>query len=126
MLSTIDPSWLAEDSVTESDSRLNNLLVEEIASSACIRQHLAVELEHMSEKYVRASDIADYIYCRRSWWLSRGRLQRPEDDGPFARGTRVPPAARPAGATRSIWGRRIALDSSLSSWQSSSLLLGGG
>ena len=27
----------------------------------------------MSYKWVRASEISDYIYCRRSWWLKRVR-----------------------------------------------------
>lgn len=25
----------------------------------------------MSEKLIRAREIGDYVYCRRSWWLSR-------------------------------------------------------
>jgi hypothetical protein len=33
-------------------------------------------MEHMSEKWIRASEISDYLYCRRSWWLKRSkRLQ---------------------------------------------------
>jgi len=27
----------------------------------------------MSDKWVRASDISDYVYCGRSWWLQRVR-----------------------------------------------------
>jgi CRISPR/Cas system-associated exonuclease Cas4 (RecB family) len=62
----------------------------------------------MSEKYVRASDITNYIYCRRSWWLENVAGQRPQDDGPFARGTTY---HRQHGrlVRRSIWGRRIAI-----------------
>ena len=25
----------------------------------------------MSDKTIRASEIAEYVYCRRAWWLSR-------------------------------------------------------
>ena len=25
----------------------------------------------MSDKLIRASEIAEYVYCRRAWWLSR-------------------------------------------------------
>ena len=28
-------------------------------------------LEHMSENWIRASDISEYAYCRRAWWLHR-------------------------------------------------------
>lgn len=30
----------------------------------------------MSEQWIRASEIADYAYCRRSWWLKRVRRVR--------------------------------------------------
>jgi hypothetical protein len=25
----------------------------------------------MSERWIRASELADYVYCRRAWWLRR-------------------------------------------------------
>ena len=31
----------------------------------------SAKLEHMSDKMIRASEIAEYVYCRRAWWLSR-------------------------------------------------------
>jgi hypothetical protein len=33
----------------------------------------AVKLEHMSEKWIRASEISSYVYCRRAWWLQQIR-----------------------------------------------------
>jgi hypothetical protein len=27
----------------------------------------------MSDKWIRASEISDYVYCGRSWWLQRVR-----------------------------------------------------
>jgi hypothetical protein len=34
-------------------------------------------IEHMSYQWVRASEIADYVYCRRAWWLRRVRGVEP-------------------------------------------------
>ena len=29
------------------------------------------KIEHMSDYWIRASEISNYVYCRRSWWLKR-------------------------------------------------------
>jgi hypothetical protein len=62
----------------------------------------------MSENFVRASEISDYVYCRRSWWLSRVAGYRSQNVADFARGTHY---HRQHGrlAQRAVWGRRFAL-----------------
>ena len=30
-----------------------------------------IKLEHMSDQLIRASEIAEYVYCHRAWWLRR-------------------------------------------------------
>lgn len=62
----------------------------------------------MSEKYIRASDITDYVYCRRSWWLSRVAGYTSQNAAAFNRGAAYHQQhSRLVG--RAIWGRRIAL-----------------
>jgi CRISPR/Cas system-associated exonuclease Cas4 (RecB family) len=34
---------------------------------------MEVNIEHMSYKWIRASEIAEYTYCRRAWWLRHTR-----------------------------------------------------
>ena len=38
----------------------------------------SAKVEHMSDEWIRASEIAEYVYCRRAWWLRRvgGRASR--------------------------------------------------
>ncbi len=31
------------------------------------------KIEHMSYSWIRASEIGEYVYCRRGWWLRRVR-----------------------------------------------------
>lgn len=37
------------------------------------------KIERMSDKIIQASEISDYIYCRRAWWLKRIHGHRPEN-----------------------------------------------
>ena len=30
-------------------------------------------IEHMSYRWIRASEISEYVYCRRAWWLKQTR-----------------------------------------------------
>ena len=34
-------------------------------------------IEHMSYKWIRASEISEYTYCRRAWWLKQTRGWQP-------------------------------------------------
>lgn len=46
------------------------------------------KLEHMSYKWIRASEVSDYLYCNRAWWLKRARGMRPRETQALRRGTR--------------------------------------
>lgn len=42
----------------------------------------------MSEKIIQASEISDYVYCRRSWWLKRTQGYQIENVRELEAGTR--------------------------------------
>jgi hypothetical protein len=46
-----------------------------------------LKLEHMSEQWIRASEIGDYLYCRRSWWLKRSQGVAAQNVRELARGS---------------------------------------
>ncbi|MCA9981076.1 MAG: hypothetical protein KDD89_09585 [Anaerolineales bacterium] len=41
----------------------------------------------MSDKTIRASEIGEYVYCNRSWWLRRVHGVRPHNIRPLEAGT---------------------------------------
>ncbi|MDX1614398.1 MAG: hypothetical protein R3300_08815 [Candidatus Promineifilaceae bacterium] len=47
-----------------------------------------VQLEQMSYRVIQASEIAEYAYCRRAWWLKRRRGHSSANSEPLARGRR--------------------------------------
>ena len=61
----------------------------------------------MSDNWIRASEIGDYLYCRRSWWLKRSRGIASENVREVARGTQH---HRQHGSLvqQSVWLRRAA------------------
>ena len=40
----------------------------------------------MSDNWIRASEIGDYLYCRRSWWLKRNQGIAPRNVRQLTRG----------------------------------------
>ena len=61
----------------------------------------------MSYKWIRASEISDYVYCRRSWWLRRMAGVRPENVRQLASGIQYH-QQHGDGVLRAIWARRVA------------------
>ena len=41
----------------------------------------------MSDQIIQASEISDYVYCRRSWWLKRVHGYQPENKQALEAGT---------------------------------------
>ncbi|MEW5989544.1 MAG: hypothetical protein AB1791_23190 [Chloroflexota bacterium] len=41
----------------------------------------------MSGKVIRASEIAEYVYCHRAWWLKRAAGHTPEETQELAAGS---------------------------------------
>lgn len=61
----------------------------------------------MSYSWIRASEIADYVYCRRAWWLRRVQGAAPANTTQLEAGTRHH-AAHGRLVRRSIWAQRVA------------------
>jgi hypothetical protein len=61
----------------------------------------------MSDKWIRASEISNYVYCRRAWWLQRMEGYASQNVRELQTGSRY---HRQHGNTwlRSLWGRRLA------------------
>ncbi|VAW38074.1 hypothetical protein MNBD_CHLOROFLEXI01-1888 [hydrothermal vent metagenome] len=69
--------------------------------------HEPVKLEHMSEDWIRASGIGDYLYCRRSWWLKQRRGIASQNVRELEQGTRHH-QQHGQWVMQSIWLRRAA------------------
>ena len=61
----------------------------------------------MSDNWIRASEIGDYLYCRRSWWLKRSRGIASQNVRELAQGTQYH-QAHGQRVQQSIWLRRAA------------------
>ncbi len=61
----------------------------------------------MSDQWIRASEIGDYLYCRRSWWLKRSRGIASQNVRELAQGTQHH-WQHGLRVQQSIWLRRVA------------------
>ena len=61
----------------------------------------------MSDQWVQASEISDYMYCRRSWWLKRVEGHFSENVREMSAGTRYHEQHGRL-LSRSIWIKRLA------------------
>lgn len=61
----------------------------------------------MSDKWIRASEISDYLYCHRSWWLKRGLGQKSGNVRALTKGTRHHEQHGRL-LSQSIWAKRMA------------------
>ncbi|RMG94241.1 MAG: hypothetical protein D6706_14155 [Chloroflexi bacterium] len=66
-----------------------------------------LKLEHMSDKWIRASDIGEYLYCRRAWWLRRVQHVPSRNIQALNRGTQF---HQQHGRlyTHALWAKRLA------------------
>lgn len=61
----------------------------------------------MSEPWIRASEISEYVYCERAWWLKRTQDAHSQNVRELAGGTDHH-AQHGRLIERSIWARRAA------------------
>jgi len=62
----------------------------------------------MSYNIVRASEIGEYLYCRRAWWLHRVQGQVPHNVGRLAEGDRYHQSHQ-RGVLWAVWLQRAAI-----------------
>lgn len=43
------------------------------------KTRILIRIEHMSYRWIRASEIAEFTYCRRAWWLKHTRGLPPDN-----------------------------------------------
>lgn len=65
------------------------------------------KLEHMSDNWIRASEISNFVYCQRAWWLQRVRGQSPANVRELQRGTHFHQQHGRI-VTQAVWARRFA------------------
>ena len=63
----------------------------------------------MSERWIRASDISEYVYCRRAWWLRQvagapSRHRRLQEAGSAYHGRHATQVARAERSRRLAYG----------------------
>jgi CRISPR/Cas system-associated exonuclease Cas4 (RecB family) len=61
----------------------------------------------MSYSWIRASEITDYAYCRRAWWLRRVNAVASANVPEFVAGTKYHETHNRL-VERSVWARRLA------------------
>lgn len=61
----------------------------------------------MSYQWIRASEIGEYVYCRRAWWLKRFRAAESQNVRQLAAGTQHH-ENHGRMVAQSIWARRLA------------------
>lgn len=59
-------------------------------------------------RYISASDVKDYIYCNRSWWLRRTGQARPQNREQLARGV-AHHEAHGRLVQKANWSQKVAL-----------------
>lgn len=65
------------------------------------------KIERMSYSWIRASEIGDYVYCRRAWWLRRVRGAASANATQMQAGTRHHEQHGRL-VHRAIWAQRVA------------------
>ena len=61
----------------------------------------------MSEQWIRASEISNYVYCRRAWWLQRMQGYSSENVRELGEGMAYH-QQHGRSLARAIWTRRLA------------------
>lgn len=61
----------------------------------------------MSYQWIKASEIGDYVYCRRAWWLKRTQGHQPANVRQLEAGTRHHQRHGRL-VQRAVWSRRLA------------------
>ncbi|HYN90242.1 MAG TPA: hypothetical protein VER55_17025, partial [Ardenticatenaceae bacterium] len=60
------------------------------------------------ERYIRASEVGEYVYCHRAWWLRHVQGMRSANQ-PALRAGRVAHGRHARGVERAVVARRVAV-----------------